>query len=1174
MPYSNINVGQKKSVRQKEYDDFLQQLVKNKKRDRSRRGLEDASGAFNNKTAGEQAVSDAYENSGIPSVNDEWVDDYYNQAEGSEDVASLVAKAEAEVSPQEQNAQEVIKGSGPSYNEQAAAKAANMPNNEGYNPQGSLFTGPNNTHYTDMERVNAGLQPSQADDLRDAMNTDRSFESAARMLPYKDELDVKANKGIIATQDQLSKYVSNQLGFMSTGFGSKNSREFVERVAEDTNQDPQSVAEWFQTVLTDNQTLKDGGYKQVFSDAALAAVLHVMKKNRWAQFNRDEKIKDGELGAQDSESEVNTSIAHDEEIGGLIETAFGKKDSSAQTRAITGAIARRIVTDALGGYELDNKVHGMTLNKPWLASEAGQTIYEPISGRIREVSPEGHVKAGLFHSKKIKINGKDDLWVTELTDIGLNHAMELETLGNIILPGLRKDVNARPPLTEEGFPKMSSKKSQRRQDKDRPTGPAKSTNEGIHAMESVGNAIDQEYGSRLLATLNNKEAVDILLTKKYINLVGLELPTGQVIRVDAKGNAFAQEWRLDSNGNKIPNPRYNPNEAESNELEFETKPLMGDKAKMANFQQDIQWIQDHFDDTAFFYTYFIGGAKRVHVEQTIGNYQNSKLVRSLLQAAVKRDYKVNNTQDMVDLQAGILKKLGMNKANEGSNVQLSSKFKNLAADWSSKQQAFLDQGGQGFAPELVKEAATHEGWMSLSAISEAIDLHNFQREASKGGPSLYRTGFITEIDGLANGLAINSMQAGDLRVAGLTGMIPIEGGEYSLENDDVYTITTSMFKQQINSYAGKNLSSKFGKIWEVAFEDMFNENDRDNYREPSKTALMIFGYGAGDDTINGSFVEFLSEKIEGNVELKAMINSYGAGAMTKFLELSGKMMVKSVQTNFPEMQELAKVLSSISGYAASIGIEPHVISADYDWVEFGLSQRVKDNRFSGSYEAGKRIDGKARKGRPGSIDVQTMRRFLDSQGVEVKGSDGQTLRVKFDAAVHKIANLKAAKQAPVLITQSIDAIVMMRAIANLKKNSKAKGGFFAAQIYDGILMTPKDAREFSEALHKEIMYVSKHYSSIHSLIESIEDLDKERFREVARLTKIEKTGRELTVKEKEEIENSPMRFFLSQVPWKGKKGDTIIESIRRLDARRAEAVKKMDLKKMYQYAWDWPSSKK
>jgi len=1171
---TNINVGEGKSERQLQYDDYIAQLVKNKKQDRSRRGLEDASGLFKDETAGDRELNQTYEDVGF-------------------DPSALVAQQERDPSDAEQSAK-MVAGATDSNDvakdsklvERANAKAAKMPYREGYNTESSVYNGPGNEHFSDMERVNNGLAPNRGDEFRANIDQDPSLISAAAMLPTDPNLTydmgVAKNQGIVATHEMLSNFVSEQFSFMNTGFGSTAANIMIDNVANDTKQDPKTVAEWFNTVLTDHKTLKDNGVPQAFSDAALTAVLQVMKKNRWAQVNREAKIAAGDLSANDSESETNTSMAHDEEIGGLIETAFGKKDSTAQTRAISGAIARRVVTDALGGYELNGKTHGLTLDKSaheGFRSEAGMTIYDKNSGRAREVTPEGYVKAGLFHSKKMKLADGKTLWVTELTNVGLSRATELEGLANIILPGLRKDVNANPPMTEEGFTKTSSKAIQRKQDPKRLSGEARDLNKGKHALENAANATDTVMSKMLLATLDNKEAVDMFMKEgEFVNLIGLELPDGRVIRQDANGNAFAQEYRLDKAGNKIPNPRYNPNNPE-NELEFETKTLMGDKAKMANFQQDIQWLQDHMDDTAFYYTYTIGGAKRLHVAQTVGNYQNSKLVRSLLQSAVKAQYNLDNKLDMILLKAGILKKLGFNKAIEGSNFQLAEKFDRDVMGWTVIQTEFEKQGGTGFAPALIKEAAGHEGWMSLSAISEALAFNNHIRDAKQGkAGNEYFTGFLTEIDGLANGLAINSMQAGDLRVAGLTGMIPLNGmidketgEEYSLGSNDVYTITSEMFRQQVNNYSGKDVTAKFQETWNKIFEEMFN--DHDSSRGLAKTALMIFGYGAGDTTISSNFQGYLAEKLDGHPIMRDMLQEKGKAQVEKFLAISGKMMVKSVQTNFPEMRELAKVLSSITGYAASLGIEPHTITADYDWIEFGLSQRIADDnsRMKGSYKAGAKP-----KGRPGAVEVQTMVRFLDAMGVETKGDSGQTIKTKFNVGTNKLHNLKASKQAPVLITQSIDSLVMMRAIANLRANAQSKNGFFAAQVYDGMLMTPKDAQGSSDALHREIMRISRDYSSVDKLIESITDLDAERFYEIARLNYKAKIGRELTEAEEAKVKENPMKFILDQVPWKneyGKKVENISSAISRISKRRAEAVKKMDLAKMYQYAWNWPTKK-
>jgi|LWDU01.1.fsa_nt_gi hypothetical protein len=1206
MAYSNIKVGAGKSAKQDSYEEFLQQINKNARIDNSRRGLEGASKSFK-RTASDIAIQDAYENSGMAVTDDSWVDDYHSQAEAREDMSGLVAQAERETSQAEINAKQVASNSEEqSLRSRAEEASANMQNTEGWNPpEGqTAFTGPANTHYTDMERANRGLMPSQADELR---GLDEA-EAAALV-----EGDLDENMAAISTQRELSKLVTNQMRQLSSGFGSTNSADFINRVAKDTNTEPRSVAEFFKTVLTDHATFERSGVPEAFSDAALVSVLQVMYRNKWAQYDRRNKIESGEI---DSESEGNTSIAQDEEIGGLIETAFGKKNSNSKTRAVTGAIARRAVTDALGSFESDGKVFGKYSSfNPGLSSEQGSFINDPSGVRHpREVTPAGYVKKGLFHSTKIKIGNGNDLWVTDLTPAGIALAEDTKNLANLIIPGLRKDVNAQPPMTDFGRPKMKSNKSQKRQDPNRPTGEAVETNEGIHALESVANAIgsDTSYGTpyafRLDATINNEEAMSILEGGDFIDLIGLEV-NGSVIRTkrDAEGNieAIAEEYRLDGNGNKIPNPRFNPNDPSSSELEYETQPMMGDKMKMMNFNQDLQWMADHINDAGFYYTYFIGGAKRVHVEQTVGNYQSSILVRSLLESLAKMSYNLDNKNDTIAIKSGILKKLGMNKANEGSNIQLASKFDSLASGWSKTQSDFEAAGGQGFAPALIKEAGGHEGWMSLNAINEGINLYNFDHSRRGAANRTYRSGFITEIDGLANGLAINSMQSGDERVAKLTGMIPIdEDDNLSLEDSDVYTITTDMFKEQVAQYTGKEMDGKFARVWDVAFDRLFgSKNDDGSFshdqvksRKIAKQALMIFGYGAGDATIRADFAEFLRERLEADPQLKAWLDGYGSKFTNDFVKLSGNMMVNAVNTNFPQMRKLSSVLSAIAGYAAILGLDPQTITDGYDYVEFGLSQRVKDEEYSfrGSYGQGFQNPRSAGQ----NIDFQIFRRVVDSLGTEFRNDAGELVRGTLtpEEARSKLANLKASKQAPVLITHAMDSLIMMRALAKLRKNAKSKKGFFAAQIYDGVLMTPKDAREFSEALHKEVMHISRNYSSIKSLKGSIEDLYIESVqkqdmlkRKKANFDKAQKKEKKglklskkdeayldkpLTAYEEEFLKRKLVKFFIAKVPYqeKGKK-KKITQAIAELDKARQNVVNKMDLNKMYQYAWDWPATK-
>jgi len=376
-----------------------------------------------------------------------------------------------------------------------------------------------------------------------------------------------------------------------------------------------------------------------------------------------------------------------------------------------------------------------------------------------------------------------------------------------------------------------------------------------------------------------------------------------------------------------------------------------------------------------------------------------------------------------------------------------------------------------------------------------------------------------------------------------------------------------MFKSQYENYTGEKLASKFEHAWGELM------NSYGNPRNLSKTALMVFGYGAGAGTIKSGFKQHLEDVFERDAELRNKISSMTDGKLNDFIDLSGDMMVNAVETNFPQMRTLAKVLSSITGYAASIGIEPHVLTDDYDYIEFGLSQRIANDEasFTGSYAKG----SKKKVGR--KISMTTFDRVNNPRGVIDKFGN----RVEYDSEIHEISDLKAAKQAPVLVTQSIDALIMMRAIAKLKK--KIGAGFSAGQIFDGVLMPPAHAQQFSDALHQEMLKVGRTYSSTFKLTEAISELDAKRFKKIAKLKK--KGKKSLTEEDKEflKMNQNPVEFFLVDVPPitvynpKNPKKPfriTVEEAIRRLDKHRDALIKKLDAKKMSQYGWNFKAVKR
>lgn len=1161
MAYTNVNIGGKNMASDEQaYQDWVSQLRKDARMEASREALI--------KSHKDETTRDlgANVNAGEAIVDDAWVDELYEQ---EEDYSYVVGQAE---------------GKGDSKAKLAKANAdqvaSSMSPVAGNNPRGNVYGGPAVSNYTDIENMNRGMVgQSIAEPLREAISNE-DFTAAAEMLPAKDDLDVNSNEATIQDHALMSGLVIKEMENISTGWNASNANKYVNKVAKDLNADPQSVAEFMRTWMTDFETLNKHGVPEAFSDAALHATLQVMMRNKWGAKNKEEEMR--KTGMLRADEEHNASVAQDEEIGGLIEGAFNVSNGTPTTRAIGGALARRIVTEALGSVEYgDGVIEGRAQQGAPLKPGDQRAFYKP-NGQINyEVSQSGMKKAGLFHSKLVKTNDGKTRWDIELTQKGAQYAESMSDLGSLIIPGLRKDVNANPPQTEKFHNIMKSKQTQHKQDPNRPVGEFKDTNAGIQVLNTTGFTIDSHYARLLQDTFNNPEAIEIIEGNNFINIAGIEV-NGVTHKSDANGERFKESYvrseiilrtlpngqvvkeRNTNPGNKIPNPAYDPSNPESGDLEWLTEQNLGDTMKDMKFAETQQWIIDHIGDSAFYYTHKIGGAKRVHVEQTVGNYQSDKLARSLIQAVSKFTYSLKSKRDMEALKAGIMKKFGFNKAKYGDNAKLAKDFDAIAKRWSKIQTDFTSKGGAGFAPALVKEAQSEEGWASLGSMSEAMRLYeaevDFRNPSTENNPQ-FTSKFLTEIDGTANGLAINSMMNGDESVAKLTGLLAVDPDDSFTAKADVYTITSSMFKAQFEGYSGEALAKTFGHAWGELFSTF------GNIRNLSKSSLMIFGYGAGEATIKQGFKEYLFDRFESKPAEAAQVEKIiGKGNLNQFIDISGDMMVNSVETNFPQMRLLAKTLSSITGYAASLGLAPQTLTDDYDYVEFGLSQRIRndDATFSGGYAKG----SKKKKGR--RIEMTTFDRVNDPKGLVDKFGN----RVTFNPKLHKISDLKAAKQAPVLVTQSMDALTMMRAIAKLKK--KFGSQMAVGQIYDGILMPPMHAQAFSDALHQELYKIGKNYSSVNSLKEAIIDLDRERFNELARLGR--KPKKSLTDNDKEFLEKNEgaAHFFFKDAPKisvMGKNGKksymSVLDAIRKIETARNKLIKKLDPSKMSQYGWNF-----
>jgi len=988
------------------------------------------------------------------------------------------------------------------------------------NTNQGVMSGPNVETLTDMDLVNRGnTSESAATSLREAINA-QDQEAALNIMGGIENANI-----VLEDHKDYSAKVINQMNNLTTGMSSASYEDYINRAAEDLRTDPRSVAEYMSTWLTDFKTLESNGVPEAFSDAALHAVLHVLKDKT---LGVKEGIKDDKQTEETrtEQENKNATVATHEAIGGIIEGAFKVKNGTPTTRAIGGALALRAVTDALGSVTYKDK------------------------------TTENVNKMGLFKTELERVDDKD-VYVTKLTEAGLNAAEELSELGNLVIPGMKRDVHSNPPLRQTGALATVSKQLQRKEDPNRRAGKAEDTNKGIHALNGVKHKINKDLAAKINDSLRNQEVVDILEGPNFINIEGIEW-NGKIHKRRENGETYRVRYIVQdyingqpntNPGRKVPNPNYGNPAAEDSNQQWLVEEYHGDFAKDLAWNETWQWIANHVEDGFFYYTHFIGGAKRVHVDQTLGNYQSNKLARGLLEAAQTIVYNLTSQNDLVPLQAGILKKFGMNKVKHGSNKQIADQFNGIVRGWKAIQDAHTNAGGAGIAPELVRKAGEEEGWSSINAIHEGIKLFEYMRDPQNKLKE-YRSGFITEIDGTANGVAINSMYAGDQKTGLYTGMLGAD------PHNDVYTLTTDMFLEITNNYSG-SLGPKFSHIWQQLGAQ----------RKYAKKPLMTFGYGAGEASIKNAFKNELWSEIENSAEFKGKLKEIlkDERLFHKFVEDSAVAMQTAIGTNFPNLQSLSKVIAAIVTRAVELGVAPRTITDNNDFIEFGLSERVidKSKSFKGSLNKKATAKQKSR-----SLYFNTFERVNDPAGKTYSKSA-------------EIGTYKASKQAPVLVTQSMDSLVMMRTMDKMKK--RFGNNFYAAQIFDGVMIPPKHAKAFSEALHKELIHLGKNYNVINNLLEGIYNTDPARFYDWAVKAGMEKKHEHnwqeimrYALGTENTKEGMPAIYIYNRMKSEAagktiKTPHSVQKIINRLNTLRGEYVAKMNIEDMYQYGWDFPT---
>ena len=415
-------------------------------------------------------------------------------------------------------------------------------------------------------------------------------------------------------------------------------------------------------------------------------------------------------------------------------------------------------------------------------------------------------------------------------------------------------------------------------------------------------------------------------------------------------------------------------------------------------------------------------------------------------------------------KALILQRAGLEKDENKKSLfveDLIVKFDNKVLGWS---EIFREHAGNPGVPIALLKEADGE-WEYLTAVEEALKFDAYLKNPNKNKP--YETKFFTELDGTSNALAWSAVQAGNPMVARLTGLLPkIEGDAEDTYFYTVETFAKEMFSALANSYNGDEaVRNKFRVLWEY----LGVKN-----RSLAKKPLMIFVYGASGFAIKLDFGVELENLIADNGFQSLAKNELGLTSVEgkKFRELSKEMMVRAVETNFPDLRAYTKAMAAITKYALDQGLDPQFKTHAGHIIHLGKLIGTADRVFRGSLK-------KDEEGKINRFDVNVIERIHNPRATT---TSAQGLPI-----------YKAVKAAAVSVTHSNDSGNMNGGFIDSSKEMANKGErFYGAQIFDG-LMTPTTQAEMAAGhLNKWFKKINKDISNLDRYIKVMKKQAKER----------------------------------------------------------------------------------
>ena len=633
----------------------------------------------------------------------------------------------------------------------------------------------------------------------------------------------------------------------------------------------------------------------------------------------------------------------------------------------------------------------------------------------------------LFTTAKVALKGEgQEGRSANLSLLTSQGRQALESMGGLVdtmLPTPENQLRLAPKTT-----KANIKGPSRKTDKSKDYGDMQFVNDTVDVLDNNGYKLAYS-GTTYLATGN---VIELISSNR--NAVSMDRKEFLNIRKDAQGNPL--EFITTVDGRQI---KY-----------------LGNQVKLNALSKELAFAK-FITNKAYYLNHKLGFNNRFYASgisfegSVVGNYQGSKVVRAMLESPVDEVYNLSpNSQDVIQLKAGIMRKFG-SKAD--TYEQAVKEFDNVVKEWQGLMATEQDTFNN--AEAIAAIAADEEGYMSISAMVEAVKLQN----AIDGKFPQYRSSFLTEIDGIANGIAHNILQAGgSYRIENAVGVFTDEAVQAmkdgTFEAEDVYEITADSVLNVIGQ--GNYKPEVLDKVITVmeAFQD--GQGQSLINRKFGKKPLMIFGYGAQEKKIREEVGNWVQDQLLENPNIERFLAD--AGVEVDFAKaLFSKAAWASVQTDFGAIKRLNTTLQGLAAAALQAGIDPVYTTREGHKINLGLFTSEVDMAFKPVPITYK---GKSRAERVEGLNVAA---YTRKNYINAKYNRGS----------------KAAKQAGVLTTQSQDGInigLSMQAMAELYGGTLY--GVRAAQIFDAILSTPKHANRWSKQLNSDFYKLNEDWSMV------------------------------------------------------------------------------------------------